>query len=159
MKKRLISVILLSSLAFATILSGCGNKDAASSNSSELKNGTYKVEAKDFDDKGWKQFAEIEVKDGKIVKAEYDSVNKKDSKLLKSQDKSYEEMMKSKTGTSPSEFSKTLSEELVKTQEVSKVEAVSGATHSSDDFKKLAQQAIDNAKKGDTAVTTIELNK
>lgn len=158
MKKKLISTILISSLALATVLSGCGNKKEAAK-SSDLKDGTYKVEAKSFDDKGWKQFAEIEVKDGKIIKSQYDSVNKEKSDLLKSKDKDYEEMMKSKVGTCPSEFSKTLTDELVKAQEVAKVEAVSGATHSSDDFKKLASQAIDNAKKGDTAVTTIELSK
>lgn len=58
--------------------------------------GIYKLEEKNFDDKGWKGFMLIEVKDGKIIKVNYDYKNK-DGKL-KFEDVDYEKVMKDKVG-------------------------------------------------------------
>lgn len=80
-----ITVVMASSL----LLVGCGSSDDSSKDKKStdtkqtetkktaktdgtMTDGTYKLEEKNFDDKGWKGFMSIEVKDGKITKANYD---------------------------------------------------------------------------------------
>lgn len=145
-RNRIISLAAASVLAL-TMLAGCGNKNA-------LKDGKYKAEYDKEDTRGWKAFTEIEVKDGKIVSANYDYVNK-DGKL-KSKDAEYNKAMKDKSGTSPAEYAPALGKALVDKQDPSKVDKVTGATHSSDAFKEMAKKLIDEkAKKGDQ--TTLKL--
>lgn len=119
-----------------------------------MTDGTYKLEEKNFDDKGWKAFASIEVKDGKITKASYDYKNKDGD--LKSEDADYEKAMKDKVGTGPQEYLKQLSDALVKSQSASGVDIVTGATHSSETFINYANQLIQAAQRADT--TTISIN-
>ncbi|HDU0914541.1 TPA: FMN-binding protein [Listeria monocytogenes] len=162
-----ITVVMASSL----LLVGCGSSDDSSKDKKStdtkqtetkktaktdgtMTDGTYKLEEKNFDDKGWKGFMSIEVKDGKITKANYDYKNK-DGKL-KSEDADYEKAMKDKVGTGPQEYLKQLSDSLVKNQSAASVEVVSGATHSSDAFINYANQLIQVAQKADT--TTISIN-
>lgn len=64
--------------------------------------------------------------------------------------------MKAKSGVGPKEYIKQLNDSLVKEQAASKVEAVSGATHSSDAFANYANQLIQAAQRGDTS--TIEID-
>ncbi len=145
-RNRIISLAAASVLAL-TMLAGCGNKNA-------LKDGKYKAEYDKEDTRGWKAFTEIEVKDGKIISANYDYVNK-DGKL-KSKDAEYNKAMKDKSGTSPAEYSPALGKALVDKQDPSKVDKVTGATHSSDAFKEMAKKLMDEkAKKGDQ--TTLKL--
>ncbi|MBF2545174.1 extracellular electron transfer flavoprotein PplA [Listeria seeligeri] len=162
-----ITVIMASSL----LLVGCGSSDDSSKDKKDtdtkqtetkktaktdgtMTDGTYKLEEKNYDDKGWKAFMSIEVKDGKITKANYDYKNE-DGKL-KSEDADYEKAMKEAQGTGPQEYLKQLSDSLVKNQSASTVEVVSGATHSSDAFINYANQLIQAAQKADT--TTISIN-
>ncbi|MBC1766187.1 FMN-binding protein [Listeria seeligeri] len=162
-----ITVVMASSL----LLVGCGSSDDSSKDKKDtdtkqtetkktaktdgtMTDGTYKLEEKNYDDKGWKAFMSIEVKDGKITKANYDYKNE-DGKL-KSEDADYEKAMKDKVGTGPQEYLKQLSDSLVKNQSASTVEVVSGATHSSDAFINYANQLIQAAQKADT--TTISIN-
>ncbi|HHT6778902.1 TPA: FMN-binding protein, partial [Listeria monocytogenes] len=84
-----------------------------------MTDGTYKLEEKNFDDKGWKGFMSIEVKDGKITKANYDYEDK-DGKL-KSDDADYEKNMKAKSGTGPKEYIPALNKSLVEKQDVAAV--------------------------------------
>ncbi|EUJ18417.1 putative lipoprotein [Listeria aquatica FSL S10-1188] len=119
-----------------------------------MTDGTYKLEEQNYDDKGWKGFMSIKVKDGKITDANYDYKNK-DGKL-KSEDADYEKAMKAKAGTGPKEYLKELNDSLVKNQAAGAVEVVSGATHSSDTFINYANQLIQAAQRGDT--TTIKIN-
>ncbi|MBC2017339.1 extracellular electron transfer flavoprotein PplA [Listeria seeligeri] len=162
-----ITVVMASSL----LLVGCGSSDDSSKDKKDtdtkqtetkktaktdgtMTDGTYKLEEKNYDDKGWKAFMSIEVKDGKITKANYDYKNE-DGKL-KSEDADYEKAMKEAQGTGPQEYLKQLSDSLVKNQSASTVEVVSGATHSSDAFINYANQLIQAAQKADT--TTISIN-
>ncbi|KKD50304.1 extracellular electron transfer flavoprotein PplA [Listeria seeligeri] len=162
-----ITVVMASSL----LLVGCGSSDDSSKDKKDtdtkqtetkktaktdgtMTDGTYKLEEKNYDDKGWKAFMSIEVKDGKITKANYDYKNE-DGKL-KSEDADYEKAMKEAEGTGPQEYLKQLSDSLVKNQSASTVEVVSGATHSSDAFINYANQLIQAAQKADT--TTISIN-
>ncbi len=171
MKLKKVAMGLTVVVASSMLLVACGNDNSSDKKSSEepkqtetkkteaktdgtMTDGTYKLEEKNYDDKGWKAFASIEVKDGKITKANYDYKNKDGE--LKSEDADYEKAMKDKVGTGPQEYLKQLSDSLVKSQSASGVDVVTGATHSSETFINYANQLIQAAQKADT--TTISIN-
>lgn len=109
------------------------------------KDGLYKSMDKDFDDHGWKSMAAVVVKDGKIVSAFFDQINKEDGHY-KSTDIEYAKNMEAKANMTPNKASEMLINSLVEKQDVSAVEAVAGATHSSDSFKALLDTALSYAK-------------
>ena len=119
----------------------------------DLQDGTYKLEEKN-ENNGYRATFEMTVKDGKITDSKYDNINA-DGKS-KTEDKDYEKNMKDKTKVGPAEFIPELNESLVKAQSASGVEAVTGATHSSQSFQNYAQQLIQAAQAGNTE--TIEID-
>lgn len=151
MKK--LMCIVLSTVLIAALLVGCGTK----SNESEYKEGTYEVEAENFDEHGWKSQLELEIKDGKIAEAKFDYVNEEGN--LKTEDENYNTMMKEASGTNPAEFSPELSKRLIDAQDIEKVDVVTGATVSSDEFKKLANVALENAESGKTELTVAKFEE
>lgn len=153
MNKKLVSSLIITAVVSTGLLAGCGAKKEASTDA--LKDGKYKAEASDFDDKGWKPFVEMEVKDGKIATVKFDYTDKNDK--LKSENAKYNADMEAKVKTGPAKYTKQLSEDLVAKQDPAKVDTVTGATHSTDNFKKLSTQLVDNAKKGDTAVSKVTI--
>ncbi len=94
------------------------------------------------------------VKDGKITKSNYDYLNE-DGKS-KQKDADYEKSMKEKTKTGPKEYIPALNKSLEETQNPDAVEVVTGATHSSENFKNYSQQLVQAAQAGDTK--TIEID-
>ncbi|MBC1522532.1 FMN-binding protein [Listeria aquatica] len=172
MELKKVAMGLTAIVASSMLLVACGNDNSSSDKKSgsdakqeqkksadaktdgTMTDGTYKLEEQNYDDKGWKGFMSIKVKDGKITDANYDYKNK-DGKL-KSEDADYEKAMKAKAGTGPKEYLKELNDSLVKNQAAGAVEVVSGATHSSDTFINYANQLIQAAQRGDT--TTIKIN-
>lgn len=61
----------------AGVLVGCNKTQGTPSNSSkEYQDGTYYAEADDFDGTGWKGFVTLEVKDGKIISADWNAIHK-----------------------------------------------------------------------------------
>lgn len=106
------------------------------------QDGTYKLTAPEFSEQGWKDFVELTIKDHKIAAVTFDSVNK-DGKL-KSTDADYKANMEKETKTYPEKYSKELTDALLKDQKVSAVEAVTGATHSSDTFKSYVEMILDD---------------
>lgn len=118
----------------------------------DLKDGTYKLEEKNYSH-GYRTVFTIEVKDGKIVKSDFNSVNEQGKSKV--DDADYNKNMKAKSGTDPKTYIPKLNEELVKDQNA-QVAVVTGATHSSDDFQNYAQQLIQAAQAGDTK--TIEID-
>ncbi|MGY3778310.1 FMN-binding protein [Isobaculum melis] len=171
MKLKKVVATLSLVLASTFVLAACGGKDDAKKDSSskeatssveskkeskvavELKDGEYKLEEKKYDDKGWKAEFGITVAEGKITKSTFDYVNEEGK--LKSEDKDYQEMMEKQAGTGPADFIPELNDALVKEQSAD-VDAVTGATHTSESFKEYAQKLIDAAEKGDTK--TIEID-
>ncbi|MGV2687052.1 FMN-binding protein, partial [Clostridium perfringens] len=121
-----------------TVFVGCGDKKEEAKKETGLKNGTYKSES-EADDRGYKGAIEIEVKDGKIAKVKYDEANDKGSKLA---DEGYNKTMKEKSKTNPTEAFPKLEASLVEKQDASKVDVVTGATKSSEQFKTLAEKAL-----------------
>lgn len=127
----------------------------AAATASKFKDGTYKAEASDFDSRGWKVTHTITVKDGKITESKFDYVNK-DGKL-KSADEAYNKNMKDKSGVSSKEASDKLNAQLVSTQDLAKVETVTGATSSSKGFKQSAELLLKAAAEGKTDVIKFTL--
>ncbi|WP_430535915.1 extracellular electron transfer flavoprotein PplA [Listeria rocourtiae] len=175
MKKKKLVMALTAVMASSMLLVACGNDNSNDSKSSDSKqsdtqksdttktagktdgtmtDGTYKLQEKNFDDKGWKGFMTITVKDNAITKSDYNYENK-DGKL-KTDDADYEKNMKAKVGTGPQEYIPALNDSLVAKQSAADVEVVTGATHSSDSFINYSNQLIQAAQRADTA--TIEIN-
>ncbi len=91
MKKKLISLLLISTLVFV----GCGDSESTDSNDQkvDLSNGTYYATA-DVESNGWMNFLEFTVEDGKITDVTYDAYNMQDgdvrTKSERSEDGDYE---------------------------------------------------------------------
>lgn len=147
--KRTLSLILVS-LMLATALVGCGDGGG-------YKDGTYKATYDDFDEHGWKAYVDISITDGEISDVDFDYVNEEGD--LKSKDEEYNTLMKEKSGSSPEEFSPALEQQLIEKQNVKEIDNITGATHSVENFKKLADAALKNAKSGNTEEVLVEQEK
>lgn len=143
-KKRILSLVAATMLSVA-VLAGCGSKEEG------MKDGKYAVESK-ADDNGYVSSLAIEVKDGKIVSADFDMTNDKGSKK---DDEGYNTAYKAKSGIDSATAFKTLGEKLVEKQ-AADIDAVTGATGTTETFKKLAAKAIENANAGTTDKTVVE---
>jgi major membrane immunogen (membrane-anchored lipoprotein) len=164
MKRKLLALMLATTIIGAGLFTGCKQREEAAptntateTTKSDLKDGKFKAEASDFDDKGWKPFVEVETKEGKITAVSFDYTNK-DGKF-KSEDADYNKNMEAKVKTGPAKYTKELEDALVAKQDVAKVDTVAGATHSVDNFKILAAKALENAKAGDAAVAKVVFEK
>ena len=148
MKMKKILSIIAASVLTLSILSGCGKAaetttttttaapvetTAARATSTPEK---FKASAKDFDERGWKAEVTVTYEGDKIVKVEYDEVNKDVAK--KSADEAYAKMMKDKTKVSPAEAYTQLTEAALKDD---KVITVTGATIASKAFEALYTEA------------------
>ena len=147
MKRKFFAIIL--STLVATSFISCGT-----SNTSKLKDGSYSVETAKADDHGYKAKLSITVSDGKITEANYNEFNA-ETNALKREDKDYNEKMKGVSGVGPEEFEPQLEKSLIDKQS-SEIDVVTGATSSSEQFKKLAAEVLKNAEEGKTEATLIE---
>ena len=136
-----------------------GNTDTIEiDNGADLKDGTYKLEEKNYSN-GYRVQFEMTVAGGKVTESNFDYIDK-DGKS-KQDDTEYNENMKANSGTEPKTYIPTLNDEFVKAMgeedgSPANVEVVTGATHSSHSFIMYAQQLVNAAEKGDTQ--TIEVD-
>jgi len=152
--KKLLTVVL-AVLLIVTLVAGCGQskkqepappqqqQGSQNENKNEAvsyKDGVYYAENADFDDHGWKAIVTVIVEGGKITNVFFDEIN--ESGGLKSFDVGYAANMKDKAGTTPLNAYTNLQQSLVSKQNPDGVDAVTGATHSSDTFKELAKKAL-----------------
>lgn len=127
-------------------------------NGAELKDGTYKLEEKNYSN-GYRVQFELTVADGKVTESNFDYIDA-DGKS-KQDDTEYNEKMKEKSGTDPQTYIPELNDELVSAMgeedgSPADVEVVTGATHSAHSFIMYAQQLVNAAEKGD--IQTIEVD-
>ncbi|WP_327083614.1 FMN-binding protein [Streptococcus suis] len=140
-------------------LVACGSKQESTSTSSSttetvvLKDGTYKAES-GKDDYGYKIVHTLTVKDGKISESKFDYEAEDGS--LKSANEEYNKNMKDKAGVSAGEAIEQLNAALVEKQDLSAVEVVSGATHTSEDFKKSTEVLLAAAAEGKTETVKLD---
>lgn len=144
MKKRVYFLLFFLLL----LLTGCGLK-------SEMKDGFYTAEMSDYSH-GWKEYLCILVKDDKIVYAEFNA--KDPSGYIKAWDNAYMRNMLSVqgvSGTYPNEYTREYVSQLVETQDPEQLDALSGASSSGGNFKKLSAAVIEQAYRGDSAIVIV----
>jgi len=108
-------------------------------------NETYTAEDQPDEHGGWIGHIEVTFKDGKISNVSYDEVKKEDGKITarKSEDKDYAERFSAKSGITQDKVYQQLAAQLQEKQDVSQIDAVSGATGSSDRFIALAKKVME----------------
>lgn len=151
MKKTI--TFFVSVLVMSILITGC----SANTTSNNLKEGSYKVTYDEADSRDWKAFLTFDVKNGEIknVNFDYEGVGPNEGKL-KTEDEPYNEAMQSAANTNPKEYSKLLEDSLEESQDVTKIDAVSGATTSTNTFIEFAKEGIKAAKKGNTETVVVE---
>ncbi|MBA1333945.1 MAG: hypothetical protein HPY66_0338 [Firmicutes bacterium] len=108
--------------------------------SSGYYNGLFKAEL-DFDERGWKPYAAVIVRNEKIAGAYYDEVNK-DTEKLKSYDDDYNQQWQEKSVENLRSARPKLIDSLLEKQKPGEVDAVTGATSTTSKFKELMQKAL-----------------
>ena len=142
MKKYIILLLMAGVLCF----SGCGSKGT-------MKEGFYTAEMADYSH-GWKEYLCIMVKDDNIVYAEFNAKNP--SGYIKAWDNAYMENMAAVETTYPNDYTRKYVAQLIKVQGSDGLDTVSGATHSGNNFVKLAAAVIGQAEKGDPDIVTVQ---
>lgn len=152
MKKNKLITLIIAGVMTLSVLSACGKKDEPTTpvvtpppvvtpaptpapvvTPEPVK---YSASADKFDERGWKPELTLTYEGDKIVKIEYDEVNKDGKK--KSADEGYATAMKADKGLTPAIVATKLSET---TLSDNKVTTVSGATGTSNNFKALYEKA------------------
>ena len=149
--KRSAPVILPIILLLLFLLCAC-HGDA-----SQMKSGFYSAEAAGFDDYGWKEYITLYVSNNTIVTVDYNAKNA--SGFIKSWDMDYMGLMNSADGTYPNKYTREYGEALLRLQDPSQVDAITGATHSYDSFQRLAAAAIAQARAGNGDVAYVDLTE
>lgn len=140
------TMLFLTAVLSLLLLSGCsiGNK---------MKDGYYTAEMSDFSH-GWKEYVCILVKNDKVVSAEFNA--KDESGFIKAWDNEYMRNMSTVNGTYPNKYTREYVQQLLTGQKETKVDMVTGATTSGNNFKKLIAAVIRQAKKGNSAIAIVE---
>lgn len=140
--KRILSLVFL--LLMFTV-TACGEK-------ADLQDGYYTAQASEFS-YGWKEYVTIMVKGGSIVSVEYNAENA--SGFIKSWDNAYMQTMLHSNGTYPNEYTRYYAGLLLEDQQVEGIDALSGATSSCSSFKMLAAAVLEQARKGDSGIVSV----
>ena len=134
------------SLCLFLCLGGCG--------SNQMKDGYYTAEMSDFS-YGWKEYVCICVKNDQIISVEF---NAKDlNGFIKSWDNEYMRNMitNSENGMYPNKYTREYAQQLMDGQKETQPDAISGASESGDNFKKLTAAVIAQAQKGDSSAVIV----
>ena len=143
--KRLLTFTLIF-LLLVLPLTACSEK-------TELQDGYYTAQAKDFSH-GWKEYVTIMVKGGSIVSVEYNAENA--SGFIKSWDNAYMQTMLHSNGTYPNEYTRYYANQLLEGRRDDDIDALSGATSSYGSFQKLSEAVLEQARKGDSDVVVVD---
>lgn len=140
--KRLLK--LSAGLIMIGLLAGCG-----------LQDGTYTATTANADSLGYRAYLTVTVSDGLISAAEFDALDPDGMK--KSEDKEYARLMQAACGTTPEEIGDHYRQLLVDAKSFGQVDvdAVSGATVSSQEFARLWQALKKPMASGDTSLVTL----
>ncbi len=144
--KKFLMLISVSLIAIAMLI-GC-------SNNSTYKDGTYSAEFKDFDSRGYKSFMKITVTNNTVSDIVFDGVNKQDD--LRNNDADYAKEMEAVQETYPEKFSADLINQYMDTQDIEKVDAIAGATYSSESFIALFKALEKPMQDGDETLIQID---
>ncbi len=118
-----------------------------------MKDGYYTAETAEYSH-GWKEYLRIQVKNDTIVSAEFNAKNK--SGFIKAWDNTYMKNMMSEQGTYPNKYTREYVQQIIEGQEDVEVDTVSGASHSGNNFAKLAEAVLECARNGNSETVVIE---
>lgn len=138
---------LLAVVCCVAVLAGC-KPDTV------YADGRYTAEFQDYDSYGYKDYMRVTVEDGAITALEYNAVNAEG--LLRTQDEKYRQNMESVNETYPEKYTADLVNQFMESQDISKLDAVAGATWSSDSFKALFTALQASMAAGDTSTQLVE---
>jgi major membrane immunogen (membrane-anchored lipoprotein) len=124
-------------LLFALLLVGCGSDEG----SFPKEDADTVVVETDYDEHGWKGKLAVTFDGNVISDVEYDEFNQQGK--AKSKDQDYEDRMVPVSGISPAEAFDELEASLEEAQDPEAMDAVTGATQSSDWFVELAERALE----------------
>lgn len=128
------------------LLGGCG--------SGSIKDGYYTAEMAEYTN-GWKEYVVIQVCNGNIVSAEFNAKN--ESGFIKAWDNSYMKNMITFQGiTYPNRYTREYVQQLLEQQTDIRVDTVTGATSSGNNFVKLVDAVLKQAEKGDPETVVVE---
>ncbi|MDE6984739.1 MAG: FMN-binding protein [Lachnospiraceae bacterium] len=141
-----IAVVLTAVFILSGMLAGCGG-------TKRLKDGFYTAEMSEFSH-GWQEYLIIQVKDNRIVAAEFNARN--ESGFIKAWDNAYMKNMMAQAGTYPNEYTRAYVQQLLDGQADTQVDVVTGASHSGQNFEKLAAAVLMQAASGNAATAVVE---
>lgn len=144
---RRFAAVLLAVLLCVGLLAGC--KDDAA-----YADGTYYAEFEEFDSYGYKDYMRVTVEDGVVTALEYNAVNADGT--LRTQDDKYRQNMESVNETYPEKYTADLVNQFMESKDIDKLDAIAGATWSSDSFKALYKALQLNMAVGDTSTQLVE---
>ncbi len=144
--KRIIIMSILAVVLLAIPLTACDS-------GSDLQDGYYTARAADYNF-GWKEYVTIMVKGGSIVSVEYNAENP--SGFIKSWDNAYMQTMLHSNGTYPNEYTRYYAGQLLEGQGKTAIDAITGASSSHTSFQKLAQAVLEQARKGDSSILSVD---
>ncbi len=147
MRRKTVGILVAAALLFG----GCG----AGQEQGGMQDGSYTAQMPEYSH-GWKEYITITVKNGEIIAVEYNAENQ--SGFVKSWDNAYMNNMKSITGTYPNEYTRYYASQLAGKNGMAEIDALSGATSSYGNFRKLAEAVVEQAVKGDSAIVLVEPN-
>ena len=147
--KKLAKIICIAALCLFAFTA------CSESSFTNLKDGTYRAEYKNFDAYGWKDFIEVTVTEGEISQLVYDAVNIEDSSL-KSEDEAYKKQMEPIVGTYPAKYTKDLINQFMENNTISAVDVVAGATQATGSFKTLLTNIAPSLQDGNTETVLVD---
>jgi major membrane immunogen (membrane-anchored lipoprotein) len=121
----------------ALVLVGCGNDES----SFPKEDADTVVVETDYDEHGWKGKLAVTFDGNVITDVEYDEFNQQGK--AKSNDEDYAARMVPISGISPADAFDELESSLEDSQDPEGMDAVTGATHSSEWFMELAERALE----------------
>jgi major membrane immunogen (membrane-anchored lipoprotein) len=142
--KKLIGLTLITAVIIG-LASGCTQEPAEPTTAQPvvLKDGTYC--AIGVADKGsWVPEIALTITKGKITAVEYDET----TAIRKSENIEYQKSLKLQKNIDLLSVYNTIQNSLIKSQDITKVAAIAGATKSVENFKTLTVSALSNAKDG-----------
>lgn len=144
---RKVGALLLMALAFLLLLPSCAKEQY-------FQDGDYTAEFAEFDSRGYKDYIHVTVKDNAVTSIEYDAVDAKGAK--KSLDADYADDMLTVQDTFPEKFSADLVNQYLDAQKISGVDALAGATYSSNAFIALFTELEKSMLEGNTEMVVVE---
>lgn len=95
--------------------------------------------------------------DGEITEVVFDYISSEDGRL-KTEDTAYNNLMLSIVGVNPQIYTREFAVEIITKQSVEDFDGVSGASHSAEEIKVMAEEVFKNALKGDTETKIITVD-